>query len=63
MGKLEMAPFDAPEAETEIVAGALTEYSGRGLALFLLGREVELVGLRAEVEVHVDVDVEVHGLA
>jgi NADH-quinone oxidoreductase subunit H len=44
MGKLEMAPFDAPEAETEIVAGALTEYSGRGLALFYLGREVELVG-------------------
>ena len=44
MGKLELAPFDAPEAETEIVAGALTEYSGRGLALFLLGREVELVG-------------------
>ncbi len=44
MGKLEIAPFDAPEAETEIVAGSLTEYSGRGLALFLLGREVELVG-------------------
>lgn len=44
MGKLEIAPFDAPEAETEIVAGALTEYSGRGLALFLLGREVELIG-------------------
>lgn len=44
MGKLEMAPFDAPEAETEIVAGAMTEYSGRGLALFYLGREVELVG-------------------
>lgn len=44
MGKLEIAPFDAPEAETEIVAGALTEYSGRGLALFHLGRVVELVG-------------------
>ncbi|MBZ0297147.1 MAG: NADH-quinone oxidoreductase subunit H [Anaerolineae bacterium] len=44
MGKLEIPPFDAPEAETEIVAGALTEYSGRGLALFLMGREVELVG-------------------
>ncbi|MBZ0289107.1 MAG: NADH-quinone oxidoreductase subunit H [Anaerolineae bacterium] len=46
MGKLELPPFDAPEAETEIVAGALTEYSGRGLALFRLGRNVELmVGL------------------
>ena len=43
MGKLEMPPFDSPEAETEIVAGALTEYSGRGLALFHLGRSVELV--------------------
>lgn len=42
-GKLEMRPFDAPEAETEIVAGALTEYSGRGLALFYLGRYVELI--------------------
>lgn len=43
IGKLEMPPFDAPEAETEIVAGALTEYSGRGLALFHLGKVVELV--------------------
>jgi NADH-quinone oxidoreductase subunit H len=43
MGKLEMPPFNAPEAETEIVSGALTEYSGRGLALFHLGRGVELV--------------------
>lgn len=42
MGKLELPPFDAPEAETEIVAGALTEYSGRGLALFRLARSVEL---------------------
>jgi NADH-quinone oxidoreductase subunit H len=43
MGKLELPPFDAPEAETEIVAGALTEYSGRGLAFFRLGKAVELV--------------------
>ena len=43
MGKLELPPFDAPEAETEIVAGALTEYSGRGLGIFHLGRDVELV--------------------
>lgn len=43
MGKLELPPFDAPEAETEIVAGALTEYSGRGYALFRLGKVVELV--------------------
>lgn len=46
MGKLELPPFDAPEAETEIVSGALTEYSGRGLAVFHLGRDVELaIGL------------------
>lgn len=43
MGKLEFPPFDAPEAETEIVSGALTEYSGRGLALFRIGKNVELI--------------------
>jgi NADH-quinone oxidoreductase subunit H len=46
MGKLELPPFDAPEAETEIVSGALTEYSGRGFALFQIAKAVELmVGL------------------
>ena len=46
LGKLEMPPFDAPEAQTEIVAGALTEYSGKGLALFHLAKDAELlVGL------------------
>lgn len=43
MGKLELPPFDAPEAETEIVSGALTEYSGRGYALFRIGKNVEMV--------------------
>lgn len=43
MAKLELPPFDSPEAETEIVAGPYTEYSGRGFALFRLAKCVELV--------------------
>ncbi len=43
MGKLELPPFDAPEAESEIVSGALVEYSGRGLALFHIAKDIELV--------------------
>jgi len=42
LGKLEKVPFDIPEAETEIVAGPLTEYSGWALALFRLTLDVEL---------------------
>jgi NADH-quinone oxidoreductase subunit H len=33
LGKLEKVPFDIAEAETEIVAGTLTEYSGRLLGI------------------------------
>ena len=43
MGKLEKVPFDIPEAETEIVAGPLTEFSGRYLAMMMLARDVEMV--------------------
>jgi NADH-quinone oxidoreductase subunit H len=42
-GKLEKVPFDIPEAETEIVAGAFTEYGGRLLAIFRMTIDAELV--------------------
>ncbi|MFH1368485.1 MAG: complex I subunit 1 family protein [Elusimicrobiota bacterium] len=42
-GKLERIPFDIPEAETEIVAGMFTEYSGRLLAFFRLAVDIEMV--------------------
>jgi formate hydrogenlyase subunit 4 len=34
--ELSKIPFDAPEAETEIAGGLLTEYSGRNLGMFYL---------------------------
>jgi len=43
LGKLEKVPFDIAEAETEIVAGTFTEYSGRLLALFKLGIDIETI--------------------
>lgn len=46
-GKLERVPFDIPDAETEIVAGTFTEYSGKLLALFRLTLDVELIVLSA----------------
>lgn len=42
-GKLERVPFDIPDAETEIVGGVFTEYSGRLLALFRMSIDVEIV--------------------
>ncbi|MDD4871235.1 MAG: NADH-quinone oxidoreductase subunit H [Kiritimatiellae bacterium] len=42
-GKLERVPFDMPEAETEIVGGTFTEYSGRLLAMFRLAIDMETV--------------------
>ena len=43
LGKLEKVPFDIAEAETEIVAGTLTEYSGRLLGLFKLALDIETI--------------------
>lgn len=41
--ELEKIPFDIPEAEQEIVAGWLTEFSGRRLAFLSLSSDVDLV--------------------
>lgn len=43
--KLGFVPFDAPEAEQEIMAGTLIEYSGLPLAIFRLTKAVLLYAL------------------
>ncbi len=44
-GKLLKTPFDIPEAETEIVSGPLTEYSGPKLGIFKTVFNIEILAL------------------
>ena len=47
LAELERIPFDLPEAESEIVAGWLTETSGMIYGLIQLGTYVKLYALAA----------------
>lgn len=44
-GKLLKTPFDIPEAETEIVYGPLTEYSGPKLAIFNIANNIKILAV------------------
>ncbi|MBC7129774.1 NADH-quinone oxidoreductase subunit H, partial [Candidatus Bathyarchaeota archaeon] len=41
--ELEKDPFDIPHAETEVVGGYETEYSGRRLAFLKLAKDVQII--------------------
>jgi NADH-quinone oxidoreductase subunit H len=43
LAHLQQVPFDIPEAESEIVAGWLVEFSGKKLALLRMAKNLELV--------------------
>ncbi|MGC8935806.1 MAG: complex I subunit 1 family protein [Candidatus Methanomethylicaceae archaeon] len=47
LGKLHIKPFDMPEAETEIVGGPYTEYSGKLLGTYYIAKIFILYGLVA----------------
>jgi NADH-quinone oxidoreductase subunit H len=43
IGKLKREPLDIPKAKSEVIAGPLTEFSGKKLALWILTNELQTV--------------------